>query len=109
MKTRTNQLNNLPITIDFNKINDFCKRNYIKKLSLFGSVLRKDFKSNSDVDFLVFFDPEKTPGYLTLSGMEIQLSDIIGRQADLRTPAELSRYFRDQVLQEALVIYYKEC
>ncbi len=95
----------LPINIDQNKINDFCQRNFIHKLSLFGSVLRDDFNQDSDVDFLVWFEQGKTPGYLRLTSMEIELSAMINRQADLRTPAELSRYFRDKVLQEAVTIY----
>lgn len=87
------------------QLKDFCKRHHIYQLSLFGSILREDFCTQSDVDFLVWFKKGKTPGYLRLAGMELELSIMIGRKADLRTPNELSRYFRDQVLQEALIIY----
>ncbi len=76
-------------------------------MSLFGSVLRDDFTRESDVDVLVEFEPGKTPG-LAIITMEDELSNIINRQIDLRTPGDLSRYFRDQVLAEAMVIYEKD-
>ncbi len=84
---------------------DFCQRHHIRKLSLFGSVLRADFRPDSDVDFLVEFEPEHTPGLIRLAGMELELSDLIQRKADLRTPNDLSRYFRNDVLQSAIVQY----
>lgn len=87
------------------KIADFCKRNHIRKLSLFGSVLHGDFGPESDVDLLVEFEPSHIPGFFKLAHMERELSDIIGKKADLRTPQELSRYFRDEVLSEAVVQY----
>jgi predicted nucleotidyltransferase len=68
-------------------------------------VLRDDFDSDSDVDFLVEFEPEHTPGLIRLAGMELELSNLIQRRADLRTPQDLSRYFRDEVLQSAIVQY----
>ncbi|HHP7245504.1 MAG TPA: nucleotidyltransferase family protein [Elainellaceae cyanobacterium] len=83
----------------------FCQRHHIRKLSVFGSVLRDDFDSDSDVDFLVEFEPEHTPGLIRLAGMELELSNLIQRRADLRTPQDLSRYFRDEVLQSAIVQY----
>jgi predicted nucleotidyltransferase len=95
----------LPIAIPQDQISDFCRRHNIHKLSLFGSVLRQDFTPDSDVDFLVEFVPGKTPGYLGLAGMEIELTEIIGRKADLRTPQELSPYFREEVLREAVLQY----
>ncbi len=73
-------------------------------MSLFGSVLRDDFTRESDVDVLVEFEPGKTPG-LAIITMEDELSNIINRQIHLRTSADLSRYFREQVLAEAMVIY----
>lgn len=79
----------------------FCGRHHIRKLSLFGSILRDDFGSESDVDFLVEFEPGKTPGLFDIAGMEIELSEIIGRKVDLRTAQDLSRYFRDEVVKEA--------
>ncbi|MFZ5865412.1 MAG: nucleotidyltransferase family protein [Thermodesulfobacteriota bacterium] len=87
-------------------IEDFCRRNHIKRLSLFGSVLRGEHGPESDIDFLVEFEQGHIPGYLGLAGMELELSDLLGgRKVDLRTPSELSRYFRDEVLAEAEVQY----
>ena len=84
---------------------DFCRRNGIRRLSLFGSVLRDDFRPDSDVDMLVEFEPGKRIGLFGLSALQNELSDMIGRQVDLRTPEELSRYFRDAVLAEAVPQY----
>ncbi|MEA2239079.1 MAG: uncharacterized protein QOC81_3803 [Thermoanaerobaculia bacterium] len=84
---------------------DFCKRNQIRKLALFGSVLTDRFRPESDVDILVEFEDGARVGYLAMAGMEIELSERLGRKVDLRTPAELSRYFRDQVVQSAEVQY----
>jgi predicted nucleotidyltransferase len=94
----------LPIKLSQEEINHFCQRHSIRKLFLFGSVLRDDFTKESDVDVLVEFEPGKTPG-LAIITMEDELSSIINRQIDLRTSADLSRYFREQVLAEAMVIY----
>ena len=90
------------------KIAEFCKRNHIRKLSLFGSVLHGDFKPDSDIDFLVEFDEDHIPGLIRLAGMEIELSEILGRKVDLRTPQDLSRYFRQEVLNSAEVEYAEE-
>ena len=79
----------------------FCRRRQIVELSLFGSVLRDDFGADSDVDVLVRFDPGARVGLLDMAGMESELAGILGRRVDLRTPAELSRYFRGRVLAEA--------
>ena len=96
----------LPIDLSQEEIQKFCQRHSIRKLSLFGSVLRDDFTRESDVDVLVEFEPGKTPG-LAIITMEYELSNMINRQIDLRTSADLSRYFRDQVLAEAMIIYEK--
>jgi len=93
------------IVVPKDKIADFCKRHHIRKLSFFGSVLRDDFKPESDVDVLVEFEPGEVVGLIRLAGMELELSEILGRKVDLRTPADLSRYFRDEVLQSAEVQY----
>jgi len=93
------------IYIPKEKIAEFCRRNHIRKLSLFGSVLRDDFGPESDVDVLVEFEQGHVPGLITLSGMEIELSGIIGRKADMRTPEDLSRYFRNEVVESAEVHY----
>jgi predicted nucleotidyltransferase len=92
-----------PISRDF--IEDFCQRHHIRKLSVFGSYLREDFGPESDIDFLVEFDPEHIPGLLEIAGMEIELSRVLGRKVDLRTALDLSRYFRDEVLERAEVQY----
>ena len=76
----------------------FCQQYHIRRLAFFGSVLRADFRSDSDVDVLVEFEPEFTPGFLRLATMEQELSDLVGRRVDLRTPQDLSSYFRDDVL-----------
>lgn len=93
------------IPIDRERLADFCARHHIRRLALFGSVLRDDFRPDSDVDMLVEFESGATPGLIRLAGMEIELSEILGRKADLRTPAELSRYFRDEVIRLAQVQY----
>ena len=93
------------IDLPRDKIAEFCKRNHIRRLSLFGSVLRGDFGPESDIDFLVEFDPDHIPGLIRLAGMEIELSTIMGRKVDLRTPQDLSRYFRQEVLDSAEVQY----
>jgi predicted nucleotidyltransferase len=84
---------------------DFCKRHRIRKLALFGSVLTDRFRPESDVDVLVEFEEGARAGYLAMAGMEIELGNRLCRKVDLRTPAELSRYFRDQVVQSAEVQY----
>jgi predicted nucleotidyltransferase len=87
------------------QIDAFCRRHHIRKLSLFGSILRSDFGPESDIDFLIEFDREHIPDLFQLAGMEMELSEIIGRQADLRTPNDLSRHFRHQVMAEAIPQY----
>ena len=94
----------LPINLDLSAIKRFCQDNNIKKLSLFGSVLRDDFTSLSDVDILVEFKEGKTPGF-DIIRMEDELSLIVSRKVDLRTYYDLSKYFRDEVLTEAKIIY----
>jgi len=87
------------------KIEEFCKRNHIRRLSLFGSALRGQSGPDSDIDFLVEFHPDHIPGLIKLAGMEIELSEILGRKVDLRTPQDLSRYFRQEVLNSAELQY----
>jgi predicted nucleotidyltransferase len=100
-------INKANINIPHETIAEFCKRNYIRKLSFFGSVLRNDFRSDSDVDVLVEFDPEHVPGFFGLAHLERELSEILGKKVDLRTPQELSKYFRDEVVSSAQVAYVK--
>ena len=94
------------IQLPLEKIADFCKRNRIRKLSLFGSALKGELRKDSDIDFLVEFQPGEAPSLLDLARMERDLSTLLdGRKVDLRTPNELSRYFRDEVLSTASVQY----
>ncbi len=93
------------IEVDKEAIVAFCKRNHIRKLALFGSVLTERFDKDSDVDVLVEFDPEHIPGLFEVVDMEMELSGIIARKVDMRTPEDLSRYFRDEVVQHAVVQY----
>jgi len=93
------------ISIDREAIADFCRRRHICKLALFGSVLRDDFGPDSDIDVLVEFEPDCRVGLIRLAGMERELSEILGHKADMRTAADLSRYFRDEVVRSAEVQY----
>jgi len=102
MATREQQLH---IQVDADAIAEFCKRNRIRKLAFFGSVLRDDFGPDSDVDVLVEFEPDADVSLLDMVRMEEELTEIIGRKVDLRTPADLSRYFRDKVVRSAVVQY----
>ena len=92
------------LTIDRKRISEFCRRHHIRRLALFGSALRADFGPTSDVDVLVEFEPDHVPG-LAFFTMQQELSTLIGRPVDLNTPAFLSRYFRDSVLNEAEPLY----
>ena len=85
---------------------EVCRRHHIRRLSLFGSVLKGTARPDSDVDLLVEFVPGKEPGLIGLAAIEIELSRLLGgRHIDLRTPQDLSRYFRDDVLRTAEVQY----
>jgi len=86
------------------RIARFCRRHHIRKLALFGSVIRDDFGPHSDVDVLVDFEPGKAPGW-EFFAMQDELAEILGRKVDLNTPGFLSRYFRDRVVAEAEVVY----
>lgn len=88
------------IAIPQDRIESFCRQHHIRRLSLFGSVLRDDFRPDSDVDVLVEFAPGFTPG-LEFFGMEEELSAILGRKVDLNTLAFLSPYFREEALHSA--------
>ena len=82
----------------------FCRRNHIKRMAFFGSVLRGDFTPTSDVDVLVEFEKGQTPGFEFFRIQE-KLSELLGRKVDLNTPGDLSRYYRDKVLEEAETVY----
>ena len=99
----------LPIKLPQDKVVVFCRRHNVRKLSLFGSVLREDFTPESDIDFLVEFLSGAEITYFDLAQMERELSEMLdGRQIDLRTPAELSPYFRQEVLETAVVQYVQD-
>jgi predicted nucleotidyltransferase len=84
---------------------EFCKRNHIRRLSLFGSALRDQLGPDSDIDLLVEFEPDHTPGLFSMVRMELELTEMLGRKADLRTAEDLSEYFRDEVVENAQVQY----
>jgi len=95
----------LHIQINRDDIIAFCQRHAIRKLAFFGSVLRDDFRPDSDVDVLIEFEPGTRVGFIELMTMQLEFSDLIGREADFRLPGDLSRYFRDRVITEAEVLY----
>jgi predicted nucleotidyltransferase len=84
---------------------EFCRRNHIQRLSLFGSALRDQLHPDSDIDLLVEFEPDRTPGLFSIVRMEMELSDVLGRKVDMRTAEDLSRYFRDEVVRHAKLQY----
>ena len=97
---------NIDLCIPKESLDTFCRSNGIRRLSVFGSALRSDFRPDSDIDVLAEFDPERIPGLLGMAHMERELSALLGgRKVDLRTPEDISRYFRKQVLAEAEVQY----
>ena len=96
------------ISLPRDRLDEFCRRNHIAKLSLFGSVLHEGFGPNSDVDVLVDFEEGHTPGFFGLARMEEELSELFDRKVDLRTPQDLSQYFRDEVTRSAAVQYERK-
>lgn len=100
---------NRNITVPRGALAEFCRRHHIRKLSFFGSVLRDDFRPDSDVDVLVEFEPGHAPGFFRLSDMSQELSSLLGgRRVDLRTPQDLSPYFREDVIATAELGYGQE-
>ena len=92
--------------LDDGRVREFCERNHIQKLSLFGSALGDDLTEGSDVDLLVEFHPDHVPGLLGIARMEEELSRMLGgRRVDLRTAADLSRYFRAEVVEGSVTVY----
>ncbi|MBN2541635.1 nucleotidyltransferase family protein [bacterium] len=96
---------NLKIIIPRNKVIEFCRRNRIHRLSFFGSVLREDFTPDSDVDVLVEFEPGARVGLITLSRIEMELSQLLGRKVEMHTLKGLNPNFKDEVLNSAEVQY----
>lgn len=88
------------------QIGEFCRRHGIRRLALFGSILTDRFSESSDIDVLVEFRADERVGYFRLADIEEELSRLLGsRKVDLRTPMDLSRYFRDEVVRDALTVY----
>ena len=96
---------NKNLIIPKGEIADFCQRYHIRRLAIFGSALRANFGPESDVDVLGEFEAGQEPGFMALARMERELSEMFGRRVDLRTPEDLSRLFRDEVLSSAEVQY----
>ena len=97
---------NANLRVSQERIASFCQRNGVRRFAIFGSALRADFRPESDVDVLVEFLPDRIPGLLGVARMERDLSELFGgRRVDLRTAEDLSRYFRQRVLDEAEVQY----
>lgn len=93
------------LTVDEETLVRFCEAHHIRRLSLFGSQLKGTAGAASDIDLLVEFDPAHIPNLFGIAGMEIELSELLGQKVDLRTAADLSRYFRDEVVHSAEVQY----
>ena len=96
------------VSVNEAELTAFCQRYHITSLALFGSVLREDFRPDSDIDVLVEITAGHTPGLLKLASIERELSPLLAnRKIDLRTPQDLSRHFRDRVLNEAVVLCHQ--
>jgi uncharacterized protein len=93
------------LSVDDGFLAEFARAHGIRWIALFGSALRDDFRPDSDIDLLVEFQPEHTPGLLHLAQMELELEDALGRPVELRTPEDLSPYFRDEVTATARPLY----
>lgn len=87
------------------KISEFCREHNIRRLSVFGSALGDDFGKDSDIDILVEFETGAVPGFFRLMEMQDELTKLVGRKVDIRTPGDLSRYFRGEMLEAAEVLY----
>jgi len=87
------------------KLIEFCERNHIQKLSIFGSAIREQLGPDSDIDLLVEFEEGHTPGLFSIVRMEMELGAVLGRKVDVRTPQDLSQYFRDEVVRSARLQY----
>ena len=92
-------------TMSKEKLIEFCRRNHIQRLSLFGSAVHGQLRPDSDIDLLVEFEPERTPGLFSIVKMEMELSNVLGRKVDMRTAEDLSQYFRDEVVENAKLQY----
>jgi uncharacterized protein len=95
----------LPIEVDKDEIAAFCRKHHLTKFAFFGSVLTDDFGPDSDIDVLFEYDQHYALTLFEVARMERELSEILGWKVDMRTPEDLSRYFRDEVLRNAVVQY----
>jgi hypothetical protein len=94
------------LTLDELRLSEFCKRHHIRRLAIFASALRDDFGPESDIDLLVDFEPGATPGLMRMAAMERELEELLGgHEVEMRTAADLSRYFRDEALASAVPVY----
>ena len=93
------------VELDDSALASFAERHAVRRLALYGSVLRDDFRPDSDIDVLVEFEPGRSPGLLGIASMELELGELLGREVELRTCHDLSRYFRDQVRKSARELY----
>jgi predicted nucleotidyltransferase len=93
------------VDLDEADLVDLCRRHGIRRLALFGSALRDDLTFDSDIDLLVEFEPDRVAGLMGIAAIELELQALVGRSVDLRTPADLSRHFRDTVTAEARQLY----
>lgn len=91
------------VTIDEDVLGTFCRTNGVRRLGLFGSALRGELRPDGDIDLLVEFEPGRVPGLLHLAALELELMELLGREVDLRTAADLSQHFRDEVSASARV------
>lgn len=96
------------LNITREELERFCRKNHIRKLALFGSTLRGEMRVDSDIDILVEFKPGEEPGLIGLAGMELELMEHFGREVEMRTAEDLSKYFRDEVVASAEVLYEEE-
>lgn len=95
----------LNIAVPYKALQAMCEKNHILKLLFFGSVLRNDFRTDSDIDVLVEFEPGHQLTLFDLAGVQLELSKLFDRPVDVGTPSMLSPYIRDRVLDTAQVIY----
>jgi predicted nucleotidyltransferase len=93
------------VRVDPAALREFCRRRHIAKLALYGSVLRPDFRPDSDVDVLVEFEPGHTPGLFTFGGIALELDALVGREVDLKTPGDFPSDIRQEVLAAAEPLY----
>ena len=101
----TVQLGESKLELPMEYLREFCQRHHIRKLALFGSAQRGELRPDSDIDLLVEFKPESIPGLYRLADMEFELEEILAREVEMRTPKDISRYFRDEVVRSATVLY----